>query len=230
MARYIENLNSCSDPVSGDYFWIVDASAGATDKDRKVDVGLFARLAVANVFTTTQMAPIFAASVGDNGSGGQGGTIQALRNSNATNGAPGDLVLQRADGTGNAHVYMDNSSVLRYLHNTVPVSSNLATGTVIGTQTSSLDSKDVLDGLTGIDDVLAAVQRGADAVRRFTYKSGAFNNEEFEGVVVDYQPRYGMDRDAEHPAGKSLNVIEVVGDLLRAVAWLVEKEQARGNA
>jgi hypothetical protein len=54
MARYIEDLNECTDPVSGDFMWVVDASAGGTDKDRKVDVGKFARLAVAQSFTATQ--------------------------------------------------------------------------------------------------------------------------------------------------------------------------------
>jgi len=54
MTRYIENLNECTDPVSGDYMWLVDASAGSTDKDRKVNVGKFARLAVAQSFTATQ--------------------------------------------------------------------------------------------------------------------------------------------------------------------------------
>ena len=54
MPRYIENLNECTDPVSGDFMWLVDASAGSTDKDRKVDVGKFARLAVAQSFTATQ--------------------------------------------------------------------------------------------------------------------------------------------------------------------------------
>lgn len=230
MARYIENLNSCTDPTSGDYLWIVDASAAAADKDRKVDVGLFAQKAVANTFTAAQTAAIWVASVGDNGSGGQGGTIQALRNTNATNGAPGDMVMQRADGTANCHFYVDNSSNLRVLNNTVPTNSNLTTGTVVGTQTSSLDSKDVIEGISSIEDVLAAVQAGAEAVRRFTYKNGAFNGEEFEGVVVDYAPHYGMDRDAQHAAGKSLNLVNAVGDLLRAVAWLVEREQKRGNA
>lgn len=37
MARYLEQLNECTDPVAGDYLPIYDASAGATDKDRKVD-------------------------------------------------------------------------------------------------------------------------------------------------------------------------------------------------
>ena len=76
-----------------------------------------------------------------------------------------------------------------------------------------------------IDDVLTAVQAGADAVRRFTYKSGAFNGEEFSGVVTDYAPRYGMDRDVEHPAGKSLNILTVIGDLLLAVANLTERSR-----
>lgn len=44
MPRYIENLNECTDPVSGDYLWIVDASAGSTDKDRRVNVGKFAQV------------------------------------------------------------------------------------------------------------------------------------------------------------------------------------------
>ncbi len=57
MARYIENLNTCSDPTSGDYLWVVDASAGATDKDRKVDAGLFAQKALANTFTGAQRVP-----------------------------------------------------------------------------------------------------------------------------------------------------------------------------
>ena len=51
MPRYIENLNECTDPTSGYYMWVVDASAGSTDKDRKVDVGKFPQLAVANTFT-----------------------------------------------------------------------------------------------------------------------------------------------------------------------------------
>lgn len=50
MARYIENLNACTDPVSGDYLWIVDASAGSTDKDRKVDAAEFAIVDRANTF------------------------------------------------------------------------------------------------------------------------------------------------------------------------------------
>lgn len=245
MARYIENLNTCSDPTSGDYLWLVDASAGATDKDRKVDAGLFAQKASANTFTALQTftpasgIAISATGAGDSAAvnasskdnGNSAGPMIAIgSNNNASTPAPGALILQRVNPLGNAYLWCDDSGNIRTNLNALITSANRNGGTVVGTQTSSLDTKDVIDGVTSIEDVLAAVQRGAEAVRRFTYKSGAFNNEEFEGVVVDYAPRYGMDKDAEHEAGKSLNMINAVGDLLRAVAWLVEREQARGNA
>ena len=123
----------------------------------------------------------------------------------------------------------------------------MAGGTVVGTQTSSLDAKDVLDGLTPMEDVLAAIATGARGVRRFQYKAPImraerldkngrvvkdetllvserpWGGEEFEGVVIDYAPRYGMDADEAHPAGRSLNTITVIGDLLRAVAHLTER-------
>ncbi len=222
MARYIENLNSCTDPTSGDYLWIVDASAGATDKDRKVDAGLFAQKALANTFTIGQtiQGNVNATDADLGASGGR--VLMAGANVNASTPCPGAIELRRADG-GRNHLYADNSGVIRTIMGGPVSNANFATGTVVGAQTSSLDSKDLLDGVTGIEDVLDAVQRGAEAVRRFTYKSGAFNGEQFEGVVVDYAPRYGMDRDAEHEAGKSLNSIVAIGDLLRTTAWLIEK-------
>lgn len=57
MPRYIEQLNECTDPQTADWLWIVDSSAASTDKDRKVAVGAFPRLAAANVFTATQIIP-----------------------------------------------------------------------------------------------------------------------------------------------------------------------------
>ncbi len=52
--RYIEDYNECTDPTSGDQFWIVDVSAAAGDKDRRVDVGRFPQLALINTFTRQQ--------------------------------------------------------------------------------------------------------------------------------------------------------------------------------
>jgi len=62
MARYIENLNECTDPVSGDYLWIVDASAGSTDKDRKVDIAKFGI-----VSATTSWTPVLYFGSGNTG-------------------------------------------------------------------------------------------------------------------------------------------------------------------
>ena len=201
----------------------------------------FAQLGAANSFTenqtiskanpTVSITPTSGKAALNLGSGDSGsswgGAVSIGRNSNASTPAAG--FLQMVDKGNQAYnIWADDSGVLR-INTALPTNANDTAGTVVGSQSSSLDSKDLLEGVSSIEDVLAAVQRGAEAVRRFTYKSGAYNGEEFEGVVVDYAPRYGEDRDADHPSGKSLNLINVVGDLLRAVAWLVEREQARGN-
>lgn len=55
MTRYIEQYNETTDPVPGDYLWIVDASAPADDKDRKLDVSRVARTGAANTFTGNQV-------------------------------------------------------------------------------------------------------------------------------------------------------------------------------
>lgn len=229
MARYIENLNTCTDPTSGDYLWIVDASASASDKDRKVNVGLFPQLAAPNTFTGNITIDKTDATLALRGSGqtylylddgDNGASFGALlslgRNTNAS--TPAGAVLRMRDKGGVwRYIWVDATGVMRI--NTTPATSGSDTsGTVVGTQTSSLDSKNVREGVTDIADVLAAVQAGAEAVRRFEYKSGAFGGELFEGVVVDYAPRYGMDADEAHPAGKSLNEINILGDLLRAAA------------
>ena len=50
MPRHIEQLNENITPASGDWLWIVDVDAGATDQDRKLSVGKLALLAAANTF------------------------------------------------------------------------------------------------------------------------------------------------------------------------------------
>jgi hypothetical protein len=54
MPRYLEQANECTDPTTGDFLWVYDASAGATDKDRKVNISRFAILANAQTFTAGQ--------------------------------------------------------------------------------------------------------------------------------------------------------------------------------
>lgn len=146
------------------------------------------------------------------------------RNSNALTPAAGHLRLVNLGGTA-YRIWPDTSGNVR-IGTSDPTNANDTSGTVVGTQTSSLDAKNITGDPLPAVDILAAVQAGAEAVRRWTYRNGAYNGEEFSGVVVDYAPRYGMDRDAEHPAGKSLNVATVIGDLLLAVANLAERVAA----
>lgn len=66
MTRYIEQYNETTDPVSGDYLWIVDASAPADDKDRKVDINKLAVLANRAGFTRGVGAYALKSSVAHN--------------------------------------------------------------------------------------------------------------------------------------------------------------------
>jgi len=233
-----------ADVATGDYLPIYDASA-ATDK--KVAAGSLAPTNLANTFTAAQTinapsaltlqlsgtnrilfsntsaANQMSLSAFDNGSS-VGSRIIVNQNNNASTPAAGHIYLTNLGGTG-YRIWPDTSGNLR-IGTSDPTNANDTSGTVVGTQTSSLDAKDIAGDPLPAVDILAAVQAGAEAVRRFTYRSGTFNGEEFSGVVVDFAPRYGMDRDAEHPAGKSLNVITVIGDLLLAVANLAERVAA----
>lgn len=158
----------------------------------------------------------------DGGNNLAGPYLEIGRNTNATKAGAGFIRL-RARGGSAYRVWIDNAGVAR-VHTADPIFDNDTAGTVIGAQTSSLDSKNILgdvgDPLDALRAIVAAAKTG---LKRFDYKSGAFGGEEFEGIVTDFAPRYGMDRDEAHPAGKSLNEIQLLGDLIRSVALIAEK-------
>lgn len=239
MARYIENLNECTDPVSGDFMWLVDASAGSTDKDRKVDVGKFALKAGSNTFTAAGVALTLTSTAtaglsqvrltaSDNGAQ-TGNYVFVGNNTNASTPAAGLLYMLNRAGTAYC-VWVDASGNLR-IGTTVPTNANDGTGTVVGAQTSHRDYKEITGAPVSDGEALAFVLDAADQVQRFTYKSGAYNNEEFSGVILDGDTlhRYGQDADAEHPAGKSLNTINAIGDLFLAVRALTKRIDALGE-
>lgn len=243
MTRYLEQLNETTDPTTGDYLPIYDASAGSTDKDRKVNISRFAILANGNTFTTTQtFAPTATGVTGvainmpasttfaalalsynsslafnflaqaatralqingfDNGTG-VGCNIQIGRNTQAGTPAAGHVVMYAYGGTYYS-VWPDNGGLLRIGSATQPTNAtDTSAGTVVGTQTSSLDSKDVIGEFTDYDGALEEIIN--TPVYDFTYKSGSFNGEKFTGIITDYSPVFGMDKDEAHPAGKSLN-------------------------
>ena len=159
----------------------------------------------------------------DNGSG-DGPNIVVGNNSNASTPAAGYVNLVNRGGTG-YRVWPDATGLLR-IHTANPTSATDTAGTVVGAQTSSKDAKTQKGKPEDAAAILAHIAEGAAAVRRFVYKNGAYGGEEFSGIVVDYAPRYGMDRDADHPAGRSLNIVNAIGDLLIAVDYLARRVAA----
>lgn len=139
----------------------------------------------------------------DNGTG-LGSGLHADRNSNASTPAPGWLGLSQSDGTMK-YLWVDTSGNLR-IHTTSPSSAGGVgdtAGTVVGTQTSSLTSKDLLGQIANTASAMDIIRR--TPVYAFTYKNGAYNGEVFYGIVTEYSPLFGMD------AGKSFNPVTAFG-------------------
>lgn len=159
----------------------------------------------------------------DNGSS-TGARFALGRNSNASTPAPGFVWLMSSNGTFYP-LWSDNSGNIRTdtSGNVQPV--NATTGTVVGTQSSSLDSKIISDTLPDIQEAYQHILQAArTGLRAWSYKNNAYNGEFFpNGIVTDYAPRYGMDRDEEHPYGKSLNPPVAIGDLMASILVISER-------
>lgn len=233
--KTINDLTADTSPQSTDLVATWDGSASTSKKVTLANVvvgGGGAVLNGNNTFTAASGNPItttpaaaalpvgISVSSFDN-SGNAGPILGVGRNSNGSTPASGSLRLN-AGGTGALrYIWVDGSGNAR-IH-TAPPASNAGVsdtaGTVIGAQTSHIDYKAVVGAPVGDAEALALLVAAADTVRRFTYKSGAFNNQEFSGLVLDGDvlARYGQDADAEHPAGKTLNVVTLLGDILLAL-------------
>ncbi len=147
----------------------------------------------------------------DLGNGSVGPYIQIGVNTNATNACSGSIVM--LDRAGNPRsLWIDAANNLR-THSSSPTNYSTDTaGVVVGTQSSSLVSKNVLGEFT---DYGAALQAILDApLYDFTYKSGSYNGEQFTGIITDYAPIFGMDNN------KSLNEITSHGYTMAAIKAL----------
>lgn len=223
----VTGLKTFAPPSTSQTGILINMPAGATGEaiQAQLNGGNAARLRIRNDANDFTMQPR------DLGNDVPGSLIQALRNTNAAVGtvgpAAGSLGLSKANGAVR-FLWPDASDNLR-IHTAQPTGSSGSptvsdtAGTVVGTQTSMAAAKHIMDELSPLGDVAARVRAGAEAVRRFVYRSGAFGGQEFEGVVTDLAPAYGMDRDEEQPAGKSLNEIQILGDLLRMVDGLARR-------
>lgn len=158
----------------------------------------------------------------DNGSG-SGPTIRIGRNSNGSTPGAGSLSMQRIDGA-DRYIWPDSTGVLRISTSASPPTNATDTsGTVVGAQTSNKAFKTLIGDGASPAQAISYIRDAVSGMSRFVYKNGEYNGEEFDGIILrdDEQnglARYGMDADADHTAGKSLNFINAISDLMRVVA------------
>ncbi len=167
--------------------------------------------------------------VGNNDFGTNAGScVQIGQNFNSATPAAGHLLIFNRGNSG-YRIWPDLSGNLR-IGTTLPTGANDFSGTVVGAQTSAASVKDMMTGgqVTPQQALNHVLNAANGAIKRFRYKrsidgveaSRPWNGEEFNGLVVDLAPRYGMDN------GKSLNVVTAIGDIMLAIKALHERIDA----
>ena len=175
------------------------------------------------------------------GSSTRGPTIAIGRNSSAGLESAGIFRLMELDGIED-HFWVDNAGLFRILSGNSPPGVVDTAGTVVGDQTSSLASKNVLGEETNWKAALATVL--GTPIYRYTYRDGRYNRQAFMGLITDYSPWAGKDREPrvvhptlgeisperldaqgllvieKYPAGKSLNEQAIFGHLILALKEL----------
>lgn len=152
------------------------------------------------------------------GTGNQNGCQLYVGRNTSGSGAAGFLLLVGAGGAQNM-IWADASAAPGMLRISTAAPQEDGTpadtsGTVVGTQTSTLDTKDVLgDGIAPVS-ALAIILR--TPVKNFRYKGGSYNGTTFHGIVSDYSPEFAMDPDAAHPNGRSFNPVSAFGYTVQA--------------
>jgi len=143
--------------------------------------------------------------------------IRMGRNNNAATPAACFFRMRGRAGSNN-DLWPDETGVLRIGVGTTSITD--LGGTVVGAQTSSLDTKDVVSEFIDNGAALRAIL--ATPLYRFRYKDNRYN-QEFVGVITDHAPLFGIDRDEKHPAGRSLNEINAHGYSMAAIKALAEQ-------
>lgn len=135
------------------------------------------------------------------GLGAKGPFLFVGRNSSGT-GAPGSIAWADKSNIGWV-TWFDTSGNFRVSSASPVEGASDTVGTVVGTQTSTRASKDILRRVT---ETALAMQTIRDTpVYEFRYKNGAYNGETFTGIVTDDSPLFGMDQ------GKSFNPVSAFG-------------------
>jgi hypothetical protein len=151
------------------------------------------------------------------GAGGISGSyFMAGRNTSGSSAAGGYGMVTGA-GAG-FYIWTDGAGNLR-IHSALPTANTSVSdtaGTVVGTQTSTLDSKLLIAPFTDTRHALDVVA-GA-SLWRFRYKSGIAG--EFVGVMSNTTPEVMMDPSPEHPEGRAFSPVSAFGYTAAAIAEL----------
>lgn len=129
------------------------------------------------------------------------------------NGAPGTLLLFAKNGAG-YYVWADTTGDLRI--GTGPPEEDGTpsdtSGTVVGDQTSTRASKNIIGEFNDNTAALHAILRAP--LYRFTYKSGARCSTEYLGIVAEDSPEFAQDE------GRSFNPVSAFGYTVAAIKAL----------
>ena len=147
----------------------------------------------------------------DRGNSSMGPAIHIGRNTYAA--APAAGVLRMVEMNGTTHyIWVDASSQVRISTSPFTSATDSVIGTVVGTQTSLRSTKNILGPYTDNAGALDLMLR--TPLWDFTYKSGAYNNQQFMGITTDDSPEFGMD------LGKSFNPVSAHGYTIAAIKAL----------
>lgn len=142
-----------------------------------------------------------------------------LGNGIADNGAAGRILWRERDSTAQ-YTWVDTTGVLR-IHTAAPNSLSGASdtaGTVVGTQTSTWESKTIFGRET--DTAWALAELLQTPVYRFEYKNGAYNHQQFVGITTRTSPLFGMDD------GRVFNPVTGFGVTVLAIQELTQRVTA----
>lgn len=176
------------------------------------------------------------------GTGNVQGPLIVIGNNSSGNGAAGSLALYGKGSAAN-YLWADASAAPGMLRiSTVPPDEDGTpsdtSGTIVGTQTSTRDTKNIV-GLTAVTPKAALAAILSAPVFDFTAKGGAYSGTLFTGLTVDDSKWIGMDPDERHPHGRSFNPVTTFGytvlafkaleERLRAAEHRIDQLQGRGG-
>jgi hypothetical protein len=156
------------------------------------------------------------------GTGNRTGSSFLIGANSSGNGAAGILNLHGLAAASN-FIWADASGTPGVLRISTAAPEEDGTpsdtsGTVVGSQASSLDTKRVLGAGVTPQEALAVMLRTPTV--SFAYRGGSYSGTVFNGIVTDWSPEFGMDPDAEHPNGRSFNPVNALGYTVQAIKAL----------